>query len=143
MNELMLATNIDELDEIARQLISKSKPHTFFALYGEMGAGKTTLIKSLCKQLGVDEMVSSPTFSIMNEYMSYNGKSIYHFDFYRIKSETEAFDMGYENYFYTTNYCFVEWSEKIPGLLNLPKASIFIESKDGVRHIRLVTDPSQ
>lgn len=132
--------SVDELDDVASEIIFKSTPHTFFALFGEMGVGKTTLIKSFCKQLGVKENVSSPTFSILNEYIRNNGELVYHFDFYRIKSESEAFDLGYENFFYSNNYCFVEWSEKIPHLLNFPKASIFIESKNGFRSIRLVTD---
>ncbi len=141
MIELFTVNSLDELDYVAANVISKSKPHTFFALYGEMGAGKTTLIKSFCKHLGVEENVSSPTFSILNEYLTTSGESVYHFDFYRIKSEAEAFDLGYENFFYAKNYCFVEWPEKIPNLLNFPKASIFIESKNGIRSIRLITDP--
>ena len=132
--------SVDELEFVASELISKSKPHTFFALFGEMGVGKTTLIKSFCKILGVEENVSSPTFSILNEYIRNNGQPVYHFDFYRIKTEAEAFDLGYENYFYSNNYCFVEWSEKIPNLLSFPKASIFIESNNGIRFIRLETD---
>ena len=140
MIETFTVHTINELDNVANEIIEKSKPHTFFALYGEMGAGKTTLIKSFCKQLNVDENVSSPTFSILNEYLRKNGEPVYHFDFYRIKSEAEAFDLGYENFFYTPQYCFVEWSEKIPHLLNFPKASIFIESNNDIRSIRLVTD---
>ena len=85
-------------------------------LYGPMGAGKTTFIKYLCEQLGVKDSTSSPTFSIVNEYDSDNGL-IYHFDFYRIKDEQEAFDFGYEEYFYSGAYCFIEWPEKIPNLL--------------------------
>ncbi len=141
MIETFEVRHLNELDRVASEIISKSKPHTFFALFGEMGAGKTTLIKSFCKQLGVDENVSSPTFSILNEYIRDNGESVYHFDFYRIRTEAEAFDLGYENFFYSNNYCFVEWSEKIPHLLDFPKASIFIESKNGIRFVRLVTDP--
>lgn len=140
MIESFIINSLDELDVVAAELISKAKPHTFFALFGEMGAGKTTLIKSFCKHLGVEENVSSPTFSILNEYIRDNGELVYHFDFYRIKSEAEAFDLGYENFFYSSHYCFVEWSEKIPNLLSFPKASIFIESNNGVRSIRLVTD---
>ena len=140
MIENFTVHSIDELDIVAAEIIERSKPHTFFALFGEMGAGKTTLIKSFCKHLNVDENVSSPTFSILNEYLSKNGEPVYHFDFYRIKSETEAFDLGYENFFYSPHYCFVEWSEKIPHLLNFPKASIFIESNNGFRSIRLETD---
>ena len=82
-----------------------------------MGVGKTTLIKVLCQQLGVEEPTNSPTFSIVNEYLSNQNKTIYHFDFYRIEKEEEVFDMGYEDYFYDNSYCFIEWPEKIPNLL--------------------------
>ena len=105
-----------------------------------MGAVKTTFVHAVCDVLGVQDAVSSPTFSILNEYIRKNGEPVYHFDFYRIKAETEAFDLGYENFFYTPHYCFVEWSEKIPHLLIFPKASIFIESNNDIRSIRLVTD---
>ena len=88
-----------------------------------MGMGKTTFIKELCRQLGVDGVVSSPTFSIVNEYDS-KGESIYHFDFYRLKNEQEAYDFGYEEYFYSGNYCFVEWPEKIENLL--PEDAVLI-----------------
>ena len=140
MIESFIINTLDELDTIAATVLSKAKPHTFFSLYGEMGVGKTTLIKSFCKYLGVKENVSSPTFSILNEYTGGNNEPVYHFDFYRLKTEAEAFDLGYENFFYSNHYCFVEWSEKIPNLLSFPKASIFIESNNGVRYVRLQTD---
>jgi tRNA threonylcarbamoyladenosine biosynthesis protein TsaE len=108
--------NVDELDEAARQLIAFSGGEKIFLFYGDMGAGKTTLIKSLCKRLGADENITSPTFSIVNEYEG-NGTRIFHFDFYRLKNQDEALDMGYEEYFYSGNYCFIEWPEKIAGLL--------------------------
>ncbi|MDB4927352.1 MAG: tsaE [Mucilaginibacter sp.] len=91
-----------------------------------MGAGKTTLIKSLCEALGVAGSVTSPTFAIVNEYAGTNAK-IYHFDFYRLKNQTEALDMGAEEYFYSGNYCFIEWAEKIPDMLPHHYISISIE----------------
>jgi tRNA threonylcarbamoyladenosine biosynthesis protein TsaE len=94
-----------------------------------MGAGKTTLIKSLCECLGTTEPITSPTFSIVNEYAG-NGNKIYHFDFYRLKDQTEALDMGYEEYFYSDAYCFVEWPEKIPDLLPDHYVSINIKVID-------------
>lgn len=117
---------IDELDAAADRIISFAGDQRIFLFYGDMGAGKTTLIKSLCKQLGVNEAVSSPTFSIVNEYRSPAG-SIFHFDFYRLKNQSEALDMGYEEYFYSGNYCFIEWPEKIPDLL--PEAYLKVSIK--------------
>ena len=108
--------NIDGLDEAAEKLIVFGDEAKIFLFYGEMGAGKTTLIKSLCKNLGTQETVTSPTFSIVNEYRGTNSK-IYHFDFYRLKNQTEALDMGYEEYFYSGDYCFIEWPERIADLL--------------------------
>ncbi|HLT87914.1 MAG TPA: tRNA (adenosine(37)-N6)-threonylcarbamoyltransferase complex ATPase subunit type 1 TsaE [Sphingobacterium sp.] len=108
--------NLQELDAAAKQILSFFPNDKIFLLYGSMGAGKTTLVNSFCRALGVTDSTSSPTFSIVNEYNSPHGP-IYHFDFYRLKREEEALDMGYEEYFYTDAYCFVEWPEKIPNLL--------------------------
>jgi tRNA threonylcarbamoyladenosine biosynthesis protein TsaE len=108
--------SIDELKNAAEQLISLVGSEKIFLFYGDMGAGKTTLIKSLCESLGVKEPATSPTFSIVNEYQGESSK-IYHFDFYRLKNQSEALDLGYEEYFYSGNYCFIEWPEKIPDLL--------------------------
>jgi tRNA threonylcarbamoyladenosine biosynthesis protein TsaE len=108
--------SLDELKHAAEQLISFGGSEKIFLFYGEMGAGKTTLIKSLCERLGVKEPATSPTFSIVNEYQGELSK-IYHFDFYRLKNQSEALDLGYEEYFYSGNYCFIEWPEKIPDLL--------------------------
>ncbi len=116
MDELLVNYKIDDLANISEKLISLSGTNKIFLFYGEMGAGKTTLIKSLCEFLGVTEPVTSPTFSIVNEYRGADSK-IYHFDFYRLKNETEALDLGYEEYFYSGAYCFIEWPEKIPNLL--------------------------
>lgn len=122
---LLTANSLNELPGIASQIISLASKNRIFLFYGEMGAGKTTLIKSLCKQLGTDDNIASPTFSIVNEYKTGEG-SIFHFDFYRLKTQTEALDMGFEEYLYSGNYCFIEWPEKIPGLLPLHYISIKI-----------------
>jgi tRNA threonylcarbamoyladenosine biosynthesis protein TsaE len=116
MDELLVSYRIDDLANISETLISLSGTNKIFLFYGEMGAGKTTLIKSLCEHLGVTEPVTSPTFSIVNEYKARESK-IFHFDFYRLKNETEALDLGYEEYFYSGAHCFIEWPEKIPNLL--------------------------
>jgi tRNA threonylcarbamoyladenosine biosynthesis protein TsaE len=108
--------SIEELKHAAEKLIGFSGTEKIFLFYGDMGAGKTTFIKSLCSILGTHEQVTSPTFSIVNEYDGEKIK-IYHFDFYRLKNQNEAFDLGYEEYFYSGNYCFIEWPEKIEGLL--------------------------
>jgi tRNA threonylcarbamoyladenosine biosynthesis protein TsaE len=108
--------NANELDAASGKLIAFAGDEKIFLFYGDMGAGKTTFIQSVCKSLEVTEPVTSPTFSIANEYNGSAGK-VYHFDFYRLKKQEEALDMGYEEYFYSGNYCFIEWPEKIPDLL--------------------------
>jgi tRNA threonylcarbamoyladenosine biosynthesis protein TsaE len=123
---LLTATSTVQLPALASEIISLAADNRIFLFYGDMGAGKTTLIKALCECLGTDEPVTSPTFSIVNEYIG-KGNRIYHFDFYRLKDQSEAFDMGYEEYFYSDAYCFIEWPEKIPGLL--PEHYIRIQIK--------------
>lgn len=113
---LLTATSLSHLPSVAADIINFAGSNRIFLFYGDMGAGKTTLIKTLCEGLGVTEAVTSPTFSIVNEYIGAE-KKIYHFDFYRLKNQTEALDMGYEEYFYSDAYCFIEWPEKIPALL--------------------------
>lgn len=126
--------NLAELPEIAEQILRAFPDERIFLFYGSMGAGKTTFINVLCRALDVKDSTSSPTFSIVNEYDSGNG-SLYHFDFYRLKDETEAFDLGYEEYFYSGNYCFVEWPEKIANLLPLHYVKIEIEATDNQERI--------
>lgn len=104
--------NVGELKNVSQQILSFAGDERIFMFYGEMGAGKTTLINSLCVVLGTKDKTSSPTFSIVNEYSLEEG-GIFHFDFYRLKTQTEALDFGYEDYFYSGNYCFIEWPEKI------------------------------
>ena len=113
--EIILNSLLD-LKGAAKTLIDLIKDHKLIVFYGDMGAGKTTFIKEICLELGVEETVSSPTFSIVNEYLG-NGQTIYHFDFYRIKSIQEAYDIGYEEYFYSGDICLIEWPEKVEELL--------------------------
>jgi tRNA threonylcarbamoyladenosine biosynthesis protein TsaE len=129
--------NVEQLPDIAGQLLSEAGQNRVFAFFGEMGAGKTTFIKEICRKLGVEEIVTSPTFTIVNEYRSGSGEPVFHFDFYRIKSESEAFDLGYENYLYSGNYCFVEWPEKIASLLPDKMARVTIEASGEERIITL------
>ncbi len=117
---------IDELPELAKKLLEFAQDEHFFIFIGEMGAGKTSFIKAFCKVLGVEELVSSPTFSIVNEYQAKEGK-VYHFDFYRLKSVKEAYDLGYEDYFYSDAYCLVEWPQLVEDLL--PAHYIKVEIK--------------
>ncbi|MGI4751045.1 MAG: tRNA (adenosine(37)-N6)-threonylcarbamoyltransferase complex ATPase subunit type 1 TsaE [Janthinobacterium lividum] len=105
-----------DIKQVAKLLISAVENHKILLFYGEMGAGKTTFIKAFCTALGVEDTVSSPTFSIVNEY-HYPAGIIYHFDFYRLKNQTEALDLGLEEYLYSGEYCLIEWPEKIPDLL--------------------------
>ncbi|MCX2452927.1 tRNA (adenosine(37)-N6)-threonylcarbamoyltransferase complex ATPase subunit type 1 TsaE [Pedobacter sp. PLR] len=116
--------NIAGLDQAAQKVLEFAENERFFIFEGEMGAGKTTFIKALAKALGVTDVVSSPTFSIVNEYEG-KGRIIYHFDFYRIKDLQEAFDIGYEEYFYSEHICLIEWPEKVEELL--PEHYIKIE----------------
>jgi tRNA threonylcarbamoyladenosine biosynthesis protein TsaE len=120
--------NIDELPLAAKQILEIAGKEKIFVFYGEMGAGKTTLINKIAEILGVNEPTSSPTFSIVNEYQTVKGDLIYHFDFYRIKNENEAYDFGYEDYFYSDEYCMIEWPEKIPNLLPEHYMEIKIEA---------------
>lgn len=132
-----------ELHQVAKSLLETFANDRFFAFFGNMGVGKTTLIKEICAMLGVADNVCSPTFSIINEYVGSDGMSIFHFDFYRLKNIEETYDMGYEEYFYSGNYCFVEWSEKVETLLPDTYIRIdIVEEGNGVRKFmakRIVT----
>jgi len=104
---------VTELDKVAEQILTFFSHEKVFLFFGEMGAGKTTFIKTICKQLGVADTVSSPTYTIVNEYATIDFYPIYHFDFYRLKNETEVLDLGFEEYLHSDSYCFIEWPEKI------------------------------
>ena len=135
MPEVIL-NSLSELPTAAVQIIEAIGDRNVLAFYGEMGAGKTTFIKAVCVALGVKETISSPTFSIVNEYLSASGRKIYHFDFYRIKDINEAFDMGYEEYLYSDALCFIEWPEKIEAIL---PENVFPISIASDTHKRMIT----
>jgi tRNA threonylcarbamoyladenosine biosynthesis protein TsaE len=129
--------SLDEIENVARSIVAEN-PNKVILFHGEMGAGKTTFIKQLAKELGVTEPTSSPTFSLVNEYQSINNQVVYHFDFYRLKNETEALDMGVEEYLYSGNWCFIEWAEQIPSLIPESHSVISIkELTDGRRSLEL------
>lgn len=129
--------HIDDINEVARQFVDQMGDHKIFAFYGKMGAGKTTFIKAMCEELGVTDVINSPTFAIVNEYLDGKGESIYHFDFYRIKRVEEVYDIGFDEYIYSGNLCLMEWPELIEQLL--PEETVrvdIMENPDGTRVIR-------
>ena len=129
--------DLGSIREAARQFIAQIGEHKVFAFYGNMGAGKTTFVKAICEELGVDDVITSPTFAIINEYHAKDGV-IYHFDFYRIKKLEEVYDMGYEDYFYSGALCFIEWPELIEELLPEDAVKVSItENADGTRTVSL------
>lgn len=122
--------------QAAKQFVEHMGENTVFAFYGKMGAGKTTFIKAVCEELGVGDTVTSPTFAIVNEYEAADGRPIYHFDFYRIKKVSEAYDMGCEEYFYSGHPCFIEWPELIEEVLPEDTIVVTIEAlPDGGRRL--------
>ena len=129
--------NLEGIDNAAREFVAGIGKSRVFAFYGKMGAGKTTFIKAVCEQLGVEDVITSPTFAIVNEYTSEtSGDTIYHFDFYRIKKLDEVYDMGYEEYFYSGSLCFIEWPELIESLLPEDATKVTIkENEDGSRSV--------
>ena len=129
--------SLNEINNIAKKII-EFNPHKIVIFNGEMGAGKTTLIKSLCKELGISTNISSPTFSLVNEYQTITNQIVYHFDFYRLKSQNEALDIGIDEYLYSGHWCFIEWAENIKDLIpeNYSTLTISVLS-DGKRQIVL------
>jgi tRNA threonylcarbamoyladenosine biosynthesis protein TsaE len=130
-------SSLADIPSAAKQIIAFAENRRIIAFFGEMGAGKTTIINGMVHELGVDDAASSPTFSLVNEYLSSLGDSIYHFDFYRIEDIEEAYDMGYEEYFYSGSYCLIEWSEKIEELLPEDTVSVEIKRSDNERIVNL------
>ena len=129
------AVSLSDLEMIAAEILEFATGYRMFLLHGQMGAGKTTLVKVFCELLGVKETVNSPTFSIVHEYEGRDGVLIYHFDLYRVKNQSELFDLGFEQYTDSDAFCFIEWPEKAEGLLIQPKADIFITSENEHRVI--------
>ena len=138
MPDKVICKNIDNLHEVSVKLLTKYPLRKIFAFYGELGSGKTTFIKTICKSLRVADIVNSPTFAIINVYKASDGENIYHFDFYRLKSIEEVFDIGYEDYFYSGSYCFIEWPDKVENLLPDHAIKVYIEvnKSDGSRIIK-------
>ena len=127
--------DLEHINEAAQQFIENIGDHTVFAFYGKMGAGKTTFIKAICEALGVDDVITSPTFAIVNEYTAEDGP-VYHFDFYRIKKLEEVYDMGFEDYFYSGALCLIEWPELIEEVLPEDAVKVNItENTDGSRTV--------
>ncbi|MCH4183059.1 MAG: tRNA (adenosine(37)-N6)-threonylcarbamoyltransferase complex ATPase subunit type 1 TsaE [Prevotella sp.] len=126
--------SLDNIHEAAKQFIKNMGNGNIFAFYGKMGAGKTTFIKAICEELGVEDVITSPTFAIVNEYTAKGGEPVYHFDFYRIKKIEEVYDLGYEDYFDSGHLCFLEWPELIKDLLpeDTTRVTISVE-EDGSR----------
>ena len=129
-------TSLDNIREAAKAFLAGMGTSKVVAFYGKMGAGKTTFIKAICEELGVEDVITSPTFALVNEYTAGNGAPVYHFDFYRIKRLDEVYDMGYEDYFYGGNLCLLEWPELIEDILpdDAMRVSI-MEQEDGSRVI--------
>jgi len=128
--------SLSEINHIAARFIQAHPADRIFAFYGSMGVGKTTFIKALCEEMQVLDYVTSPTFALINEYKTETNITIFHFDFYRIKDISEAFDLGYEDYFYSGDYCFIEWPELIEPLLPSIAVRVYIrETEDGTRII--------
>ena len=134
--------SLQQLNAVARGMLDAFPDERFFAFFGSMGVGKTTLIKEMCAVLGSQDNVCSPTFAIINEYSTGDDRPIYHFDFYRLKNLDEAYDIGYEEYFYSGDYCFTEWTEKIEALLPDCYVRVDITETNGVRTLdaRLITE---
>ncbi|RZJ68834.1 MAG: tRNA (adenosine(37)-N6)-threonylcarbamoyltransferase complex ATPase subunit type 1 TsaE [Flavobacterium sp.] len=129
--------SLEDIDEAAKQILAHPIKKTVL-FHAAMGVGKTTLIKAIARRLGVKDMISSPTFSLVNEYETESGDILYHFDLYRINTESEAYDMGLDEYFYSGNLCLIEWPEKTPNLIPMDHTTITIKQlRDGKRHLTL------
>ncbi|MGQ1911357.1 tRNA (adenosine(37)-N6)-threonylcarbamoyltransferase complex ATPase subunit type 1 TsaE [Marinifilum sp. RC60d5] len=138
MSELKI-NSLNEINKVAKEFIKLVGNKRIFAMHGAMGVGKTTFVKAICEELGVTDTINSPTFAIVNEYHTAKEAVIYHFDFYRIDDVQEAYDFGYEDYFYSNALCFIEWPEKIASILPNDTVEVhFNEEADGARSIRII-----
>ena len=135
MNSITIS-NLRELDQGAAQFLKLAGAHRVLAFSGELGAGKTTFIQAICRKLGIEVEVNSPTFALVNEYFSPAGESIFHFDLYRIESPDELFDMGYEEYFYSGSLCLIEWPEKARKLI--PEGALWVNIEIGENEARII-----
>lgn len=139
MSVIIKIENLKKINQAAKSFIKEMGDSKVYAFNGNMGAGKTTFIKAICEELGVHEIVNSPTFSIVNEYETADGNIIYHFDCYRINKIQEALDLGAEEYLYSGNYCFIEWSENIAPILPDSLVNVYItEQPDGSRSVEII-----
>ena len=137
--ESITINSLEEYPQAAQWFTKFLQQGRIFAFYGKMGSGKTTFIKSLCEELGVEDTINSPTFAIVNEYEDREANTIYHFDFYRIKSIAEVYNMGYEEYFYSGAYCFMEWPELVEELLPEETVKVLVnEEANGVRTVNIM-----
>lgn len=128
----------ETINVAAQEFVDAIGDNTLFAFYGKMGAGKTTFIKAICEALGVEDVITSPTFAIVNEYTDGEGNPVYHFDFYRIKKLEEVYDMGFEDYVYSNSLCFMEWPELVEELLPEDTVKVTItEQEDGTRVVEM------
>ncbi|MDA3952318.1 MAG: tRNA (adenosine(37)-N6)-threonylcarbamoyltransferase complex ATPase subunit type 1 TsaE [Bacteroidales bacterium] len=136
--ESLILKSLSDLNIVADKFLRLLREKKVFAFFGSMGVGKTTFIKALCNELGVVEIVTSPTFALINEYQTGEGDTIYHFDFYRINKIEEVYDFGYEDYFFSGHYCFIEWPDKVAEIL--PDNVVYVqmlENEDGSRTINI------
>ncbi len=138
MKQIFSIPTEKDVESTARDFLPLLEKHKVVAFYGEMGVGKTTFIKALCRVLGVEGAVTSPSFSLVNEYEGSDGQIIFHFDFYRLKNVAEVFDMGYEDYFFSDHYCLIEWPEKVADVLPDDRLDVYIEEEeDGSRTLKV------
>jgi tRNA threonylcarbamoyladenosine biosynthesis protein TsaE len=133
------SVGVSDMKEIAQYIVQELSRFQVWLFYGELGSGKTTLIKEIGKVLGVSDTMSSPTFSIINEYETGGNQKVFHFDFYRIKNEAEAYDIGTDEYFYSGSPCFVEWPEKIPSLIPPFFANVFIQVENNTQRTIVIS----
>lgn len=138
MDQIFTISSEENIKKVAHDFLPLLRKHKVVAFFGGMGVGKTTFIKGLCREMGVSEPVTSPSFALVNEYEGREGETIFHFDFYRLKNVTEVFDMGYEDYFFSDNYCLIEWPEKVSDVLPDDRLDVHMsENEDGSRTMKV------